>query len=738
MSTSAVTSSASGGTNINVASIVSQLMTVEQQPLNQLSIKQAGIQARISAYGSVQGALSSFQSSMLGLNSASALQGLTASPSDSTVMTASASNIASPGSYSIGVTSLAQSQQLVATGQASQTAAIGLGGSTTLTFDFGTIAGNTLNATTGKYGTTLSATTTTGSTTVTAPTANLAVGATISGAGIPAGATVVSITDANNFVISAAATASGTGIALQAGATFTSNGSGTKTVTITAANNSLQGIRDAINAANIGVTASIINDGSANPYRLSLTSNSQGASNSVKISVTPGVAGDTALSNLLAEDPANSAGQSLTQTTAAQNANFTVNGIAVTKTSNSVSDVIHGVTLNLLKASATPVTLSVAQNTSAISTAVNNFVKAYNDLHSAITSVTSYDPVAQKGAILQGDFSVNTLANQVRQILNTTVSGASGLTSLADIGVTFQKDGTLAVDSTKLNTAISSNYSNIAALFGTVGSASDSLISYTSATSTVKPGSYAVNISQIATQGNIVGNAAAGTTITAGVNDTLNVTVDGTTTGITLAPGSYTAAALAAQLQTQINGSSAITGAGASVAVSQSGGIFTITSNSYGSKSNVVVSGNGAANLLGAAPVSLAGVDVAGTIDGQASTGFGQFLTSGGGNSFGLKIQVNGGALGARGTVNYAQGYAYSLSQYATAQMNSGGLLQSATTGLNNQITDIQKQQAELQVRLASIQASYTSQFTALDSMLSSMNSTQQYLTQQLANLPKA
>ena len=671
MSTSSVTSSASGGTSINVASIVSQLMTVEQRPLTQLSTQQAGIQAKISAYASVQGALSGFQSAMGGLANTSALQGLTATPSDSTVLTASTSNIATPGTYSIGVTSLAQSQQLVATGQASQTASIGLGGSTTLTFDFGTIAGGTLAG--GKY----------------------------------------------------------------TGATFTSNGGGTKTVSITAANNSLQGIRDAINSANIGVTASIINDGSANPYRLSLSSGAQGASNSVKISVTPGVVGDTALSNLLAQDPANNAGQSLSETVSAQNANFTVNGIAVSKTSNSVSDVIHGVTLSLLKTSAAPITLSVAQNTSAISTAANAFIKAYNDLHTAISSVTAYDPVAQKGAILQGDFSVNTVANQVHRLLNTPVAGAGALTTLSDIGIAFQKDGTLALDATKLNTAVTNHYGDIAALFGAVGRASDSLVSYTSAASTAKPGSYAVNVTQLATQGNIAGLAAAGTTITAGVNDTLNVSINGVPATVTLAAGLYSSATLAAQVQTQINGASALSAAGASVAVTQTGGIFTITSNSYGASSGVAIAGNGALNLLGGAPVPVAGLDVAGTIDGQASAGSGQFLTSGGGNSFGIKIQVTGGALGARGTVGYAQGYAYTLNQYATTQLNSSGLLPSATAGLNKSIIDIQKQQAALQVRLAAIQASYTSQFTALDGLLSSMNSTQQYLTQQLASISK-
>jgi flagellar hook-associated protein 2 len=667
MATTSATS-ATTGSNIDVASIVSQLMTVEQRPLTALSSKEASIQARISAYGSVKGALSGFQSALSGLSNSSTFQGLTASSSDSTMLTAFAASNAAAGSYAINVTSLAQSQKLVALGQASQTASIGSGASTILTFDFGTIGGGTLAS--GKY----------------------------------------------------------------TGSSYTSNGNGTKTVTIDSTNNSLQGIRDAINAANVGVTASIINDGSTTPYRLALSSSANGISNSLKISV----AGDATLNTLLAQDPASNTGQNLTETTTAQNANFTVNGVAVSKTSNSVSDVIQGITLNLLQKTTSTVNLNISQNTSAVSTAISGFVKAYNDLHTTLTNVSKYDAATKTGAILQGDFAVRTVSTQVRGILNTPLSGSGSLTTLSQIGVTFQKDGSLALDSTKLNTAMTNNFSDIAALFATVGKASDSLISYSSAASSVKPGSYAVNISQLATQGSVTGLAPApATTITTGSNDTLNISVNGVGTTVTLSAGTYTAATLAAEVQTRINGASALSSIGSSVSVTQSGGIFTITSNSYGSSSSVAIGGNGAANLLGGTPTPTAGLDVAGTIDGVSATGSGQFLTSGSGNSLGLKIQVNGGALGTRGTVNFAQGYAYTLNQLSTTLLATNGLLDGKTTGLNKSIADIAKQRVTLTARLASIQTNYTKQFSALDVMLSSMNSTSTYLTQQLAAIAK-
>lgn len=666
METSAT--SATTGTNIDVAGIVSQLIAVEQRPLTRLATKEASYQAKLSAIGTLQGALSSFQTTMSGLSNIAKFQALTATSSDSTTLSATAASTAAAGIYTLDVTSLAQAQKLIAAGQTSSTASIGTGTATTLTFDFGTIAGGTFNAITGQY----------------------------------------------------------------TGASFTSNGNGTKTVSIGATNNSLQGIRDAINSANIGVTASIINDGSGTPYRLSLASNALGSANSLKISV----AGDAALSTLLAQDPANNTGQNLSETVTAQNANFKVNGVSVSKASNTVADVIEGVTLSLKKISTTSVNLSIASDVTGTQSSVAAFVKAYNELNTALRSISSYDSTTKTAAILQGDAAVLTIQSQIRAALNTPASGGGALTTLSQIGVTFQKDGSLALDSSKLSAAITSNFSDIATLFATVGKTSDSLISFSSAATTAKAGTYAVNISQLATQGNLVGSAAAGTlTIATGSNDVLDVTLNGTSASVTLEAGTYTAASLAAAVQAKINGTSALSGAGVSVAVTQSGGVFTLTSNSYGSVSSIVISGTGASNLLGGSPTATTGLDVAGTIDGQAASGFGQFLTAGGGNALGLKIQVNGGTLGARGTITYSHGNTYTLNNLVTSMLASGGVIASKKTSANNSITDIGKQRDTLNVRLAALQQQYTRQFSSLDVLLSSMNQTSTYLAQQLANL---
>lgn len=671
-SLSSAQSAASGGM-INVASIVSQLMTVEQQPLTLMNASEASYQAKLSAFGTIQSTLATFQAAVSKLSGASAFQTLTTTSSNNNVATATTSSTAVPGNYTLNVTNLAQSQQLVAGGQTSSTNTIGSGASTTLTFNFGTISGAT--PVNGKY----------------------------------------------------------------TGATFTPSGSGTKTVTIDSSNNTLQGIAAAINTANVGVSASIVNDGSGNPYRLTLTSTASGAANSMQISV----AGDAAISGLLSQDPSSNLGQNLTETSAAKDANFTLNGINISKPGNTVTDAIGGVTLNLLGQSASPVALSIAQDTSSMTTLVNNFVSAYNALDSTLLSASAYNAASKTGAILQGDPTVMMLQSQIRSALNTTVNNSSSsYTSLADIGITFQKTGLLAVDSTRLNTAITSNYSSIASLFAAVGNASDPLVGYSAATSSTKPGSYAVNVTAMATQGSSAGNLnlnSAPTTIAPSTS--LNVTLDGTTSAITLTAGSYTASQLATMIQSAINGSSTFSSLGSSVTTSiDSNGFLHVTSSRYSSASNISFTdgtGTTLATFLGT-PTAVSGTDVAGTIDGVAASGSGQKLTSTSGNSTGLAIQINGGATGARGTVSYSQGYAYTLNQMATSFLAPDSVMASVTSGINKIIASIETQKTALNARLVTLQQSYTRQFTALDSTLSGLNNTSNFLTQQLASLPKA
>jgi flagellar hook-associated protein 2 len=390
---------------VDVNSIVTQLMTVERKPIDNLNKKSASYQTQLSVFSSVKSSLSTFQSAVQNLKGTGSFQAFTVNSSDSSTLTASAGATAASGNYAIEVSSLAQSQQLIASGQASSTAAIGSGASTTLNFDFGTIsydplAGGSYNATTGHY----------------------------------------------------------------TGASFNSTGAGIKSVTIDSTNNTLEGIRDAVNKANIGVSATIINDGGTSPYRLTFSASASGVNNSMSISV----AGDAAIGSLLSNDPTGT--QNLAQTMEAKNANLKVNGVAITKTSNTVTDAIQGVTLNLNKMTATntPVNLSIAKDTSSIIAAANSFVSAYNNLNNTLKSVSAYKTATTTGGSLAGDPAIRQMMGELRDILSSTVSGGS-FSSLSDAGISSSPGVGLVLDSTKFNAAMNTNLADLSNLFTSSG-----------------------------------------------------------------------------------------------------------------------------------------------------------------------------------------------------------------------------------------------------------------------------
>jgi flagellar hook-associated protein 2 len=662
------------GSGLPIEDIVSKLMSAESQPLTLLAQKEASYQSKLSGYGSLSGALSQFQSTMANLGKASTFQSLASNIGDSDVFTATLANKALTGSYQINVTQLAQSQTITTTGQASKSTTIGNGASTTISFQFGKIAGGTL--TNGTY----------------------------------------------------------------AGATFTQDAEQeTGSVTIDSSNNSLQGISDAINAANIGVTASIISDGSSTPARLVLTSKQTGEASSMKITVD----GDPALQNLLGYDPAGT--QGLTQSSAGQNTLLNVNGTVITAATTKVEEAIQGVTLNIKKIGSTSMT--VTQDTSAVQSSVNDFAKAYNDLNSALQKLTSYTPSTKagdpgQGAALFGESSVRTIQDQIRNTLSSSLAGLSNTNlNLPQIGVGFDKDGNMTVDSDKLGKALKNNFNDIAGLFATVGQPTDSLINFTSSSTSTKAGSYDINITKLATQASMTGGVSlTGGPVTIANDTTFDVKIDGISATVSLTPGNYTAAQLASMVQSAINGTSKLSTAGVAVTAKiDSNGALQLTSNRYGSASNISVQssvGTPASTLFGAVTAGTDGVDVEGTIGGIVATGSGQMLTAASGtDADGLKIEILGGGLGARGKIDFSQGYADRLNKLVDSFIGDKGLLSANTASINSSIKNIDDQRDAFNLRLAQIEKNYRAQFTALDVAVAGMQSTQSFLTQQLAQI---
>ncbi len=218
--------------------------------------------------------------------------------------------------------------------------------------------------------------------------------------------------------------------------------------TVTIGGQTLTQIQDAINNApdNKGVTASILHTDAG--YQLVLSSNQTGTANALTLSFKNS-------SGSTITDPL-----SMTTTQAAADAVITVNGQTATRSSNSISDVIQGVTLNLVgtNASGTTTTLTVAQDPNGITTAVQGFVDAYNALHKTLGDLGSN--------ALSGDSSLSLIQSQLFAVLNTPAAGVSTTYSyLAGIGVSIQKDGTMALDSSQLTTALNTDPNGVAKLF---------------------------------------------------------------------------------------------------------------------------------------------------------------------------------------------------------------------------------------------------------------------------------
>ncbi|MFJ3045960.1 flagellar filament capping protein FliD [Herbaspirillum chlorophenolicum] len=215
----------------------------------------------------------------------------------------------------------------------------------------------------------------------------------------------------------------------------------------------LNDVAASINAANAGVTASISNDGTQDHLVL-----------------TPTGTDPVALTGSL--DYALLTGSSMGQLAKAQDATLSIDGVTVTSTSNKVTDAISGVTLNLSKVTtaADNFTLSITNDTSGVSSAANTFVSAYNALVKAVNSLTKQTPSTTKGEVnnsapLGAESSVKNVMTQLRGVLMTSMSDVAGSISLSQVGISFQKDGTLALDAGKLSKVTTQNFEGVSKLF---------------------------------------------------------------------------------------------------------------------------------------------------------------------------------------------------------------------------------------------------------------------------------
>ena len=216
-----------------------------------------------------------------------------------------------------------------------------------------------------------------------------------------------------------------------------------------AANSKASDVVSAINSSGTGVTASVVNTGGAQtPYKIVINSNVTGIAGGFSITDSSGALG-------------------LTNVTPAQDANLTVDGVSMSRSSNQITDAIKGVSLTLFAENSSPTVLQVTRDNSALNSNIANLVKTYNELQKTMKTLgdsQSSDPV--NGGKLANDSMLRQVQSMVRNMVTGDSTAPGGkFKALRDIGVTLQVDGSLQTDSSKLQSALDNNLVDIVTMF---------------------------------------------------------------------------------------------------------------------------------------------------------------------------------------------------------------------------------------------------------------------------------
>ncbi|MCC6156660.1 MAG: flagellar filament capping protein FliD, partial [Deltaproteobacteria bacterium] len=252
-------------------------------------------------------------------------------------------------------------------------------------------------------------------------------------------------------------------------------------ITVNSSNATLSGLRDAINAADFGVTASIVNDGGANPYRLVLASDESGTEYAHAISLV----GWSGTSPTFTDGLAGAPGQQ------AQNALFEFDGLDVVKSSNEVDDLIEGVTVFLHDIDTEKtVNLRFTSNTSAVKKSIEDFVSAYNETVTYLDGKLGTDS-------MKGDFTLRRIKSELSSIIsNGNPNTGTDYKLMSQIGVS-QSSGKLVIDDEDLQEALEDHFDEVVKIFTTQGTATDSKVGYVNSTSKTAAGTYGVVITGV-------------------------------------------------------------------------------------------------------------------------------------------------------------------------------------------------------------------------------------------------
>ena len=612
---------------------------------------------------------------------------------------------------------------------------------------------------------------------------------------------------------------------------FVANSATASTNLTVTATDTLASLRDKINALNYGVTASIIGAGD-DTFNLVLKSG-EGKENALRITATESPSG----SGLSSID--NSTTNSSKQKIAGADASLVVDGMTLTRSSNIMTDLFEGYTVNLVSTTSSTANLTSSVDIDSATTNLESLVTSINSLKTILNTKTfSGDSSTEKGE-LADDPVIESLKNQIDTLTTSALSGfGSTNVYLSNLGVRTERSGLLTLNTTVLENTLKNNPSSFDAVFNSMYSAESSLLSVSGGTnSSPKPGTYAFAMTAYVS-GAFTGLASNDTTpgVTSS-NNTIQVTVDGVTSGtVTVPAAEYSSeSALATAIQTAINADSTLSTAGKSVVVTHSNGSYSITSGSTGSSTSIVIDAigsnlNGFLKMSGAADadalvtsqsgtassaLSLAtslndsvgkrisitsasgnesgytftvvGTDLSGNDQTEVITGpaasatvFGsktfktvssitpssnssgaitvgttgagittsgvtgsatldgvamiadisnKIFTNTSGDAAGLKVKYSGS--GASGSVYFGQSLLDRLTSYITTTLNNtgSGSVENRISTLSSELSEQNELLSDLDARFVSTRSRYMEQFSAMESAVTSLKSTGEYLT---------
>ncbi|WP_045860445.1 flagellar filament capping protein FliD [Teredinibacter purpureus] len=529
-------------------------------------------------------------------------------------------------------------------------------------------------------------------------------------------------------------------------------------VVIDSTNNSLEGLRDAINAKDFGVQATIVNSGSG--YVLQINAES-GATNELEIKVveTSGASTDTDdsdLSRFAFNMDAVDASQ-LTQNQGGQDAALTINGLDVTRETNTIDDIVDGLKFDLLKESpGETITVTVSEDKAFAEQNVRDFVEAFNLFLEAIEpAVGTYEQDNEEGdaetitGSLANDSLANSIISRIRSVISSAIPGLadSGFTSLGAIGLRTELDGTMSIDEDAFSKAFEKDFESVQNLFAPLTATSDSDIYINSYNDSTTAGEYDVVITTPPARGYYTGGALTADFTTPGFSPgadvyTFTVDVNGTESAALAIPAAVyaTESDLATAMQTLINADTNLADNGAAVTVTYNSGTnnFDIASTAYGASSIVSITD---ASMESVTELGLTVVDgtqgqtVVGTINGETAFGSANVLLPALGEpGEGLALVVGENTTSA--TVNFSRGFGGELGATLDEFLSGSGLIAYREDNLETSIDGLDEDQEALDRRMTAFEERLINQFIAMERIINSLNSSGSFLENLINTLP--